>query len=122
MGEHKVVISVDDLRYKIKEVTDNYRDEISEILDNVEDYIRVAHVLNEAEEEDNHKFKVGDVITGKEGNGYVYTTNESVLLVTDIIDSERVEVKLLDHKVLPDKIGEEFEVESKYFKLITDIL
>lgn len=121
MEERKVVISVDDLRYKIKEVTDNYRDEISEILDNAEDYIRVAHVLN-VEEEDNPKFKVGDVLTGKESNGYYVTTNESVLLVTNIVDSDEIKVKVMDHKELFHEIGQEFNVDPKYFKLITDIL
>ena len=119
MEYESVIIGADDLRDKINEKIEGFKIEIGRILDDAETYMRVAHV---PEEEDTPKFKVGDVITGKEGNGYVYTTNESVLLVTDIIDSERVEVKLLDHKVLPDKIGEEFEVESKYFKLITDIL
>ena len=122
MGEHKVVISVDDLRYKIKEVTDNYRDEISEILDNVEDYIRVAHVLNEAEEEDNHKFKVGDVITGKNNTDYGITNNESVLLVTDIIDREHIKVKVISHKEIPAEVGQSYQVMEKHFKLITDIL
>lgn len=120
MEERKVVISVDDLRYKIKEVTDNYRDEISEILDNVEDHIRVAHVLNE--EEYNPKFKVGDVLTGEDNNGYYVTTNESVLLVTNIEDNKEITVKIMDHKELFHEIGQEYDVDPKYFKLITNIL
>lgn len=120
MGDNKVVISVDDLRYKIKEVTDNYRDEISEILDNVEDYIRVAHVLNE--EEYNPKFKVGDVITGKNNKDYGITNNESVLLVTDIIDREHIKVKVISHKEMPAEVGQSYQVMEKHFKLITDIL
>ena len=123
MREHKVSIDVSDLASEIHEAIIEFKAEIESILYYYEDFIKVEVETEESESnEENTKFKVGDVITGKEGNGYVYTTNESVLLVTDIIDSERVEVKLLDHKVLPDKIGEEYEVESKYFKLITDIL
>lgn len=120
MEERKVVISVDDLRYKIKEISNTYRDEMSKVLDNVEEYIRVAHVINE--EEERPKFKVGDVITGKESNGYFVTTNESVLLVTNIVDSDEIKVKVMDHKELFHEIGQEFEVDPKEFKLIKDIL
>ena len=119
MEKSKVVISVDDLRYKIKGVVDNFRDEIGTVLDNAEDYIKIAQVL---EEDDTPKFKVGDVITGKDGNGYHVTTKDSVLVVTDVFSPHDIKVKVLAHKLYFDEVGEEYEVYSEEFKLITDIL
>lgn len=121
MEENKVVISVDDLRFELREVVDKFRDDLDAVLDVAEEYIGVAHVLNE-EEEDNHKFKVGDVITGKNNKDYGITNNESVLLVTDIIDREHIKVKVISHKEMPAEVGQYYQVMEKHFKLITDIL
>ena len=120
MGDNKVVISVDDLRFELREIVDKFRDDIDAVLDVAEEYIRVAHVLNE--EEEKHKFKVGDVITGKNNKDYGITNNESVLLVTDIIDREHIKVKVISHKEMPAEVGQSYQVMEKHFKLITDIL
>ncbi len=119
MEDKKVVISVDDLRYKIKGIVENCRNEIKEVLDDAEEYIRVAHVI---EEENTPKFKVGDVLTGIKDNHYFITTSASVLLVTDIVSVDRIRVKVMDHKLCPDEVGEGYEVDPEQFKLITDIL
>lgn len=119
MEENKVTINMSELEKEIKELVDNFEFELSVILDNVEDYIKVEQ---DHEEQDTPKFKVGDVITGKEKNEYYITNNQSVLIVTEIESKHLIKVKVMDHKELDDEIGEEYEVDPKDFKLITDIL
>lgn len=103
----------------IKELVDDFKFELEMLFDNVEDYIKVEQDLKE---ENNTKFKVGDVITGKDANGYHVTTKDSVLVVTDVFGPHDIKVKVLAHKLYFDEVGEEYEVYSEEFKLITDIL
>ena len=108
-----------ELDKEIKELVDDFKLELSMLLDNVEDYIKVEQDL---EEEDNTKFKVGDVITGKDANGYRVTTKDSVLVVTDIFGPDDIKVKVLAHKLYFEYVGEEYKVHPEEFMLITDIL
>ena len=108
-----------ELEKEIKELVDNFEFELSVILDNVEDYIKVEQ---DHEEQDTLKFKVGDVITGKELNGYTVTSKDSVLVVTDIFSPDEIKVKVLAHKLYFKQVGEEFDVHPEEFMLITDIL
>lgn len=111
-----------ELEKEIKELVDNFEFELSVILDNVEDYIKVEQDIEEEEEKDAPKFKVGDVITGKDANGYHVTTKDSVLVVTDIFGPDDIKVKVLAHKLYFEEVGEEYEVHPEEFMLITDIL
>ena len=119
MEYEKVIINADDLRDKINEKIEGFKIEIGKILDDTEVYRRVAHV---PKKQDTPKFKVGDVITGKDANGYHVTTKDSVLVVTDIFGPDYIKVKVLAHKLYFDKVGEKYEVHPKEFTLITDIL
>ena len=107
------------LEKEIKELVDDFKFGLEMLFDNVEDYIKVEQDLKE---EDNTKFKVGDVITGKDANGYHVTTKDSVLVVTDIFGPDDIKVKVLAHKLYFDEVGEEYEVHPEEFTLITDIL
>ena len=123
MGDHKVSIDVSDLASEINEAIIEFKAEIESILYYSEDFIKVEVETEESEsKEDTPKFKVGDVITGKEKNEYYVTNNQSVLIVTEIESKYLIKVKVMDHKELDDEIGEEYEVDPKDFKLITDIL
>ena len=122
MEENKVAINVSELEKEIKDLVDDFKIDLEFLLDNVEDYIKVDQDIGEEEEEENTKFKVGDVITGKDAYGYTITTKDSVLVVTDIFSPDEIKVKVLAHKLYFDKVGEEYEVHPEEFKLITDIL
>ena len=119
MEESKVTINMSKLEKEIKELVDDFKFGLEMLFDNVEDYIKVEQDLKE---EDNTKFKVGDVITGKDANGYHVTTKDSVLVVTDIFGPDDIKVKVLAHKLYFDEVGEEYEVHPEEFTLITDIL
>lgn len=120
MEYENVIVNADDLKDKINEKIEGFKIEIGMILDDSEEYMRVAHVLNE--EEEKNKFKVGDVITGKNNEDYSITNNESVLIVTDVIDDYEIKVKVISHKEMPAEVGQFYQVMGKHFKLITDIL
>ena len=120
MEENKVAINVSELEKEIKDLVDDFKIDLEYLLDNVEDYIKVDQDIGE--EEENTKFKVGDVITGKDANGYHITTKDSVLVVTDIFGPDDIKVKVLAHKLYFDEVGDEYEVHPEEFKLITDIL
>lgn len=123
MGDHKVSIDVSDLASEINEAIIEFKAEIESILYYSEDFIKVEVETEESESnEENTKFKVGDVITGKDANGYHVTTKDSVLVVTDIYSPDEIKVKVLAHKLYSDKVGEEYEVHPEEFTLITDIL
>ena len=119
MEENKVTINMSELEKEIKELVDDFKINLEFLLDSVEDYIKVEQDIGE---EDSTKFKVGDVITGKDANGYHVTTKDSVLLVTDIFGPDDIKVKVLAHKLYFEEVGEEYEVHPEEFMLITDIL
>ena len=123
MGEHKVSIDVSDLASEINEAIIEFKAEIESIIYYSEDFIKVEVETEESEsKEDTPKFKIGDVITGKDANGYHVATKDSVLVVTDIFESHDIKVKVLAHKLYDFEVGKEYEVYSEEFKLITDIL
>ena len=123
MGDHKVSIDVSDLASEINEAIIEFKAEIESILYYSEDFIKVEVETEESESnEENTKFKVGDVITGKDANGYHVTTKDSVLVVTDIFGPDEIKVKVLAHKLYFEYVGEEYEVHPEEFMLITDIL
>jgi len=125
MVEHKVSIDVSDLASEINKAISEFKAEIESILYYAEDFIEVeVECEDKSEEEDTPKFKVGDVLTGIDNNGYFYTTDKSVLIVTGITDRDKndIRVKIIDHKEYPEEIGREYEVGSMYFQLITDVL
>lgn len=66
------------------------------------------------------KFKVGDIIKGtKEADGqYAYTTSKSRCRVVKVYDYGDIDVEIIDHKTLKDRIGEVYEVEEQYFELV----
>ena len=118
MEENKVTINVSELGHEIKELVEDFKIELELLLIDIEDYIKVEQ---DNEEEDTPKFKVGDVITGKEPNDYYVTNNESVLVVEGI-EGAYIRVKVIGHKLYDDEVGKDFLVEPEHFKLITDIL
>ena len=123
MGDYKVSIDVSDLASEINEAIIEFKAEIESILYYSEDFIKVEVETEESESnEENTKFKVGDVITGNELNEYTVTSKDSVLLVTDIMDNGDIKVEVIGHKYLTVEVGSEFEVSPRRFKLITDIL
>ena len=70
-----------------------------------------------------NKFKVGDIITGikpESDDKYHITTSSAKMEVTEITNSEEIVVKVLESPYSSD-IGEEFDVESRYFELIENI-
>ena len=122
MGEHKVSIDVSDLASEINEAIIEFKAEIESILYYSEDFIKVEVETGESEsKEDTPKFKVGDVLTGKEPNDYYVTNNESVLIVEGI-EGAYIRVKVIGHRLFHDEVGEDYLVEPEHFKLITDIL
>ena len=123
MGDYKVSIDVSDLASEINEAIIEFKAEIESILYYSEDFIKVEVETEESESnEENTKFKVGDVITGNELNEYPVTSKDSVLLVTDIMDNGDIKVEVIGHKYFTVEVGSEFKVSPRRFKLITDIL
>ncbi len=70
-----------------------------------------------------HKFKVGDIIRGIEdcGGDYSITNEDATMEVVTIYNNNRIRVKILttDDQDKIHGIGREFNVESKYFKLVS---
>ena len=68
-----------------------------------------------------YKFKVGDIVKGKpESYGeYAITTDDmtrgKITHVSD--DGNFITIEVLSHKTMPDKVGKEYDVKSKYFDL-----
>ena len=62
------------------------------------------------------RFKVGDLVTGNELNGYGFTNASATCKVVGILDDMLMEVTILKH---PTYSGDtEFIVASKKFKLV----
>ena len=63
-----------------------------------------------------NRFKVGDLVTGNELNGYGFTNASATCKVVGILDDLLMEVTILKH---PTYSGDaEFIVESKKFNLV----
>ena len=52
------------------------------------------------------KFKVGDMIVGKEHNGYSITNQNAVMVVVNsLMDDSLMQVRIIKHKTLPGQVG-----------------
>jgi hypothetical protein len=70
-----------------------------------------------------NKFSVGDIITGTDESDdeYGITTSEMTKgEVVEVLDEDRIRVKILEHETSPYAIGDTYPVEAKYFKLVED--
>ena len=70
------------------------------------------------------KFKVGDIVTGINNHTYCITTSDSKCKIISFLnvdiensDIDDIEVIIIDHKN-KEKIGNMYNVQSKFFKLI----
>lgn len=57
------------------------------------------------------KFKVGDMVVGKEHNGYSITNQNATMVVTRL-DHDLMQVRIIKHKTLPGQVGVGFIVEN----------
>ena len=65
-----------------------------------------------------NKFKIGDLIRGTRNGMYAVTDEEMARgKVTIVYDNDNIEVEILEHKN-QSRVGEKYDVESKYFELI----
>lgn len=55
------------------------------------------------------KFKVGDMVVGKEHNGYSITNQNATMVVTRL-DHDLMQVRIIKHKTLPGQVGVSFIV------------
>ena len=52
------------------------------------------------------KFKVGDMVVGKEHNGYSITNQNAVMVVVNsLMDDSLMQVRIIKHKTLPGQVG-----------------
>ena len=61
-------------------------------------------------------FNLGDIIVGKQHNGYAYTSERALMLVTDDYDNGdgRMNVVILCHVSYPGELGERYDVKNSY--------
>ena len=69
-----------------------------------------------------HRFKMGDIVKGKEGlsDVYRYTDSDSICEVVELRDNGVIEVKIIGHSEHPSRVGKTYPVEPQYFELIGD--
>lgn len=68
-----------------------------------------------------NKFKIGDIIAGTEESSKEYSYTSEFMTkgeVVDVLSSDRVKVKILEHITVKGAIGMEHNVYSKYFDLV----
>ena len=67
------------------------------------------------------KFRVGDLVVGTQNSPYRVTNKYSICKVTYVSDLSYcfgdIEVKLLHNEKMKSRVGEIFNVDSKYFTL-----
>ena len=52
------------------------------------------------------KFKVGDVVIGKEHNGYSITNQNAIMVVMNVLMGDSLmRVRIIKHKTLPGQVG-----------------
>ena len=74
----------------------------------------------QGETKEPYKFKVGDIVKVKpESYGeYTITTSDMTIgKVTNVSERGDITIEVLKHKTMPDKVGKEYDVKSKYFDL-----
>lgn len=60
------------------------------------------------------KFKVGDMIVGKEHNGYSITNQNATMIVTNILGDCLMQVKIIKHKTVPGQVGFHYTVRNDF--------
>lgn len=58
------------------------------------------------------KFKVGDVVIGKEHNRYTITNQNVLMVVVNASLDNLMRVKIIKHKTLPGQVGLSYIVEN----------
>lgn len=86
-----------------------------------EDMVTVYKEVKKEEEKVVNKFKVGDIVKGKANNKRYGFTNKDMTKgeVTKVYNNSKIEVKILEHAKYDSRIGNKYDVESDYFKLVT---
>jgi len=86
-----------------------------------EDMVTVYKEVKKEEEKVVNKFKVGDIVKGKANNKRYGFTNKDMTKgeVTKVYNNSKIEVKILEHAKYDSQIGNKYDVESDYFKLVT---
>lgn len=67
------------------------------------------------------KFNVGDIITGVEDAPYTVTNSCGEYMVIFVYDDDYIRVRVIKH-IDPLKMGDEFDVMSKYFVYAKDFV
>ena len=59
------------------------------------------------------KFKVGDMVVGKEHNGYSITNQNAIMVVVNAsMGDSLMRVRIIKHKTLPGQVGFSYIVEN----------
>lgn len=58
------------------------------------------------------KFKVGDMVVGKEHNGYSITNQNALMVVVNASMDNLMRVRITKHKTLPGQVGFDYIVEN----------
>ena len=119
----------------------NYKNgDILQIVDDTDDYVRYGHNQNEVlydyeyvvledykpdepeEPKEPHKFKVGDIVKGNlESDERYHITNSDMTRGKIVcVSGDIITIEVLNHKTMPDKAGNEYDVESKYFDIVAE--
>ena len=68
------------------------------------------------------KFKVGDIVTGKDRTilkySYGVTTDRGTFKIKRIYHNRTMDIEVIGHKDLPSQVGKTFLVEVEFFELI----
>lgn len=70
-----------------------------------------------------HKFKVGDIVKGNlESNDRYCITNSNMTRgkVIYVLENGDIKIEVLNHKTMPDEVGEKFVCATKYFDLVEE--
>lgn len=111
--------------------------DILQIVDDTDDYVRYGHNRNEVlfdyeyvvlegykpdEPKEPHKFKVGDIVKGNlESDKYYHITNSDMTRGKIIcVAGDIITIEVLNHKTMPNREGNKYDVVSKYFDLVEE--
>ena len=69
-----------------------------------------------------HKFKVGDIVKGNSESDrrYNITTSDMTRGKVIRVTGDTIMIEVLRHKTMANKVGNEYDVESKYFDLVEE--
>ena len=76
----------------------------------------------ECEPKEPHKFKVGDIVKGNSESDRCYNITNSNMTRGKVIrvTGDTIMIEVLRHKTMANKVGDEYDVESKYFDLVEE--